>query len=134
MANLIKFLHAAGSASAALIMLAAGVAAAEHALTISFSNERLEFGPGDIIEAVPIVDRNNKPVVAFRMSAEKARAFGTLTANHIGEKVDLIVCGKIVSSPVIQTPILSGSGMVSGGLTSGETRKMAVQLQNGACD
>lgn len=134
MAHLNHMYRITGWTSAALIMLATGVVATEPALTISFSNERLEFGPGDIVEAMPVFDQNNRPVVAFRMSAEKARAFGAMTANHIGEKVDLIVCGRIVSSPVIQTPILSGSGMVSGGLTSGETKKMAVQLQNGACD
>jgi preprotein translocase subunit SecD len=123
-----------GWTSAAVVMLATGVVAAEPVLVISFSNARLEFGPGDIVEAMLVFDQKNRPVVAFRMSAEKARAFGALTANHIGEKVDLIVCGKIMSSPVIQTPILSGSGLVSGGLTSGETKTLAVRLQSGTCD
>lgn len=123
-----------GWTSAALLLLATGVMAAEPALVIAFSNERLEFGPGDIVGAAPIFDQNNRPAVGFRMSAEKARAFGALTANHMGEKVDLIVCGKIMSSPVIQTPILSGSGQISGGFTPEDTKRLAVQLQNGTCE
>ncbi len=123
-----------GWTSAALILLATSVMAAEPALVIAFSTERLDFGPGDIVEAAPILDQNNRPAVGFRMSKEKARAFGALTESHIGEKVDLIVCGKIMSSPVIQTPILGGTGLVSGGLTAGETKKLAELMKNGTCD
>src|SRR5690349_11290607 len=95
MARLFQAFHRAGWAFSALIALASGVAAAEPVLVVSFSNERLEFGPGDIVQAMPVFTQKNVPAVAFRMSAEKARKFGALTAKHIGEKVDLVFCGKV---------------------------------------
>lgn len=127
-------LRAAGWIAAAFYLITSSLAAAEPSLVLSFNNEKLVFAPGDIVEAAVVFDLNNRPGVAFRMSAEKARQFGAMTANHIGEKVDLVVCGKVMSSPVIQTPLMGGSGMVSGEFTMEQAKMLAAQLQAGSCE
>ena len=134
MARLFQASHRAGWAFSALIALVTGVSAAEPVLVISFSNERLEFGPGDIAQAMPVFTQKNVPAVAFRMSAEKSRKFGTLTEKHIGEKVDLVVCGKVVFSPLLNTPILSGSGIIASKLSLDDAKRMAAYLQSGTCE
>jgi preprotein translocase subunit SecD len=57
-----------------------------------------------------------------------------LTAKHIGEKVDLVVCGKVIFSPLINTPILSGSGLIASNLSLDDTKRMAAHLQSGTCE
>jgi preprotein translocase subunit SecD len=119
--------------SAVLMMMASCLAAAEPVLVFAFEKESLIFGPGDIVEASVIFDMNSEPAVAFRMSKEKARAFGELTTRNVYERFDLVVCGKVISSPVIREPILGGSGMVSGGFSVEEAKKIADQLKTGTC-
>jgi preprotein translocase subunit SecD len=119
--------------SAALMVLASTLAAAEPALVLVFKKERLGFGPGDIVETSISFDMNNQPGVIFRMSKEKARAFGELTTRNVAQSFDLVVCGKVISSPVIMEPILGGSGMVSGGFSVEEAKKIADQLKTGTC-
>ncbi len=134
MARLFQASHRAGWAFSALITLASGAEAAEPVMVISFSNERLEFGPGDIVQTMPVFTQKNAPAVAFRMSTQKAREFGALTGRHIGEKVDLVVCGKVIFSPLINTPILSGSGLIASNLSLDDAKKMAARLQSGTCE
>jgi preprotein translocase subunit SecD len=119
--------------SAALMVMTSTLAAAEPALVLVFKNERLGFGPGDIVETSISFDMNNQPAVLFRMSTEKARAFGELTTRNAQQRFDLVVCGKVISSPVIMEPILGGSGMVSGGFSVEEAKKIADQLRTGTC-
>ena len=126
--------YRAGWVFSFLIAMATGVAATEPSLVISFSDERLEFGPGDIVQAMPVFTQKNVPAVAFRMSTEKAHKFGKLTARHIGEKVDLAVCGKVIFSPLITAPILSGSGLIKANLSLDDAKTMAVHLQSGNCE
>jgi preprotein translocase subunit SecD len=133
MSCLLHEAHRAGWVFSLFIALATAVVASEPSLVISFTNERLEFGPGDIVRALPVFPEKNVPAIAFQMSAEKAREFGALTARHIGEKVDLVVCGKVIFSPLIKTPILSGSGVIKSTLSLEEATKMAAYLQRGTC-
>jgi preprotein translocase subunit SecD len=134
MPHLTHLLHTTRRASVALLLMSSTLLAAEPALIISFTTEQLAFGPGDIADASPIFDQNNKPTVAFRMSAVKARKFGAMTAKHVGEKIDLVVCGKIISSPIIREPILGGSGQVSGKFSLAEAEELALKLKKGKCD
>jgi preprotein translocase subunit SecD len=120
-------------AGAALLVMASSLAAAEPALVFVFKKERLSFGPGDIVETSISFDMSNRPAVIFRMSQEKARAFGELTTRNAQQRFDLVVCGKVISSPVIMEPILGGSGMVSGGFSGEEAKKIADQLRTGTC-
>jgi preprotein translocase subunit SecD len=117
------------------LLTATAVLAAEPAMVFSFSNEKLEFGVGDISDAAPVIDAQSAgPIVFFRMSAAKAKAFGQMTSRHVGEVMGLTVCGKLISSPNIQTPIYGDSLQISGGLDAKSASEIARKLKTGTCN
>jgi preprotein translocase subunit SecD len=120
------------SCTSAMVM-ASTLAAGEAALELVFKKERLAFGPGDVVEAGVSFDMSNRPAVIFRMSQEKARAFGKLTTKNVNESFDVVVCDKLISSPVLMSPILGGSAMVSGDFSVEEAKRIADQIKTGTC-
>jgi preprotein translocase subunit SecD len=104
------------------------------ALVFSFTFEKIEFGPGDILDAAAVLDeRGKEPVVNFRMTQAKAAEFGKLTSRYVGNPMDILVCGELISSPVIREPIRAGSGQISGGFKMEEAQLVAEQLRTGVC-
>ncbi len=107
---------------------------AEPVLVFSFVTEKIGFGPGDIMGAAAVVGGpGNELVVTFRMSLAKAAEFGEMTSRHVGDPMDILVCGKLMSSPVIMEPIRAGSGQISGGLQMEEAQIIAEKIRTGAC-
>ena len=46
--------------------------------------------------------------VRVTLAPESAKSFAALTAAHRGEKLDIVVDGKVQASPVLRDPITSG--------------------------
>jgi preprotein translocase subunit SecD len=108
--------------------------AADPVLSFVFKTEKLDLDASGLADASPsFSQQTNEPLVMFRLSKPAARAFGELTARHVGEQMDIIVCGKIISSPVIREPIQGSSGQLSGGFTPEETTALALTLKTGRC-
>lgn len=96
------------------------------------------------IEEVPVVsgedltnakgdfDQNGRPAVAFQFDARGARAFGDYTAQNIGAPFAIVLDGKVISAPVIQSHIPGGSGIITGNFTVEEANRLAVLLSAGA--
>jgi len=104
-------------------------------MVMQVKEEGISFGPGDITDSAPGFDATTgEPVVVFKMSGEKAEKFTELTRRNIGAWMDISVCGKVITSPVIQAAILGGSGQLSGSFTVEETNELAVTLRNGKCN
>ncbi|MHA6346604.1 protein translocase subunit SecD [Roseivivax sp. CAU 1761] len=72
------------------------------------------------------------PVVQFRFDPEGARIFGDLTQQLVGQRFAIVLDGAVISAPVIQEPILGGSGVISGTFTVEETTTLAALLSAGA--
>ncbi|SFE70133.1 protein translocase subunit SecD [Roseivivax sediminis] len=72
------------------------------------------------------------PVVQFRFDTEGARLFGELTQEFLGQRFAIVLDGQVISAPVIQAPILGGSGVISGAFTVDETSTLAALLRAGA--
>ncbi len=70
--------------------------------------------------------------VAFEMREEAAELFAEYTAAHIGDVMAIVLDGVIISSPVIQSAIPDGQGVITGDFSYSEGRSLAVQLQYGA--
>jgi preprotein translocase subunit SecD len=119
----------------ALLLLATPALSAETVLTFAFKTEKLDLDASGLADASQSFDQNtNQPLILFRLSKPATRAFGEITARHVNEPMDLIVCGKIVTSPVIREPIYAGSGQISGTFTVEEAQALAVMLKEGRCD
>ncbi len=72
------------------------------------------------------------PVVQFRFDTDGAIIFGELTQALVGQPFAIVLDGKVLSAPVIQEPILGGSGEISGDFTVEQTNTLAALLRAGA--
>jgi preprotein translocase subunit SecD len=72
------------------------------------------------------------PEVDFRFDAVGGKRFGDVTKANIGRPFAIVLDGKIVSAPVIQTAILGGSGRITGSFTVQEANDLAILLRAGA--
>ncbi len=86
----------------------------------------------ELTDARPDTDQNGTPAVAFRFNPTGARAFGDYTANHIGEPFAIVLDGKVISAPVIQSHIAGGSGIITGRFSVQEATDLALLLRAGA--
>ncbi len=86
----------------------------------------------DIIDAQPGFDQNNRPVVTFRFNTKGAQRFGNLTRDNVNKPFAIILDDIVQSAPVINEPILGGSGQISGNYTTEETGSFAIVLKSGA--
>ena len=87
---------------------------------------------GDLSDAQPGFDQNNRPVVTFRFNQKGAVRFGKLTADNVGKPFAIILDGVIMSYPSINEPILGGSGQISGNFSIDETNNLSIVLRSGA--
>lgn len=86
----------------------------------------------DLTNAKGDFDQNGRPAVSFQFDARGARAFGDYTARNIGAPFAIVLDGKVISAPVIQSHIPGGSGIITGNFTVEEANRLAVLLSAGA--
>ena len=86
-----------------------------------------------LVDAQPSFDQQtNRPMVTFRFNQKGAIQFGKLTQENVGKPFAIVLDGKVVSAPVIQSAILGGSGIITGRFTIQETNDLALVLRTGA--
>ncbi|MCC6148518.1 MAG: protein translocase subunit SecD [Anaerolineaceae bacterium] len=72
------------------------------------------------------------PVVAFELTAQGQRIFADYTTNNVGKYLGIVLDKKVISTPVINTPITEGSGIIEGKFTVEEANGLAIQLRYGS--
>lgn len=72
------------------------------------------------------------PVVTFELKDEGAKIFGDFTTNNINRFLTIVLDGKVISSPRINSAITDGAGMITGNFTIDSANALAVQLKYGA--
>jgi preprotein translocase subunit SecD len=77
-------------------------------------------------------DETGGASIAFNLHPAGAKRFGDETAKNVGERFAIVLDDRIVSAPVIQSPITGGSGRITGNFTIEEAEQMAVVLRSGA--
>jgi protein-export membrane protein SecD len=87
----------------------------------------------DLTDAQPGFDpQTREPVVNFRFNTNGARRFGVVTQENVGRPFAIVLDNKVISAPVIRTPITGGSGQISGSFTVQSANDLAVLLRAGA--
>jgi preprotein translocase subunit SecD len=86
----------------------------------------------ELTNAVPSFDQNNRPAVSFTFGPSGARLFGDYTAANIGKPFAIVLDGKVISAPTIQSHIAGGSGIITGSFTVEESTNLAILLRAGA--
>jgi preprotein translocase subunit SecD len=88
----------------------------------------------DLKSAFTSRDENGRPAVSFSLTAEGAQRFGRLTEQNVGKLLAIVLDGRIVSAPRINSRI-SDSGIITGGPTGfppKEADELALVLRSGA--
>jgi preprotein translocase subunit SecD len=94
--------------------------------------KRVEVSGENLVDAQPTVDQNNRPVVSFRFDPIGARRFGNVTRRNVKKPFAIVLDNEVISAPVIQEPILGGSGQISGNFTAQSAGDLALLLRSGA--
>ncbi len=94
--------------------------------------KRVEVSGENLVDAQPTVDQNSRPVVSFRFDSVGARKFGNVTRRNVKKPFAIVLDGEVISAPIIQEPILGGSGQISGNFTTQSAGDLALLLRSGA--
>jgi preprotein translocase subunit SecD len=76
--------------------------------------------------------QNQTPIVEFRFNGQGARRFGDATTQNIGKRFAIVLDGKVISAPVINSAITGGSGYIEGNFTTETANDLALLLRAGA--
>ena len=94
---------------------------------------RIMVAGDNLVDAQPTFDQNGRPIISFKFDAAGGRKFGDVTKSNIGRRFAIVLDGKVISAPVIQSAILGGSGIIEGGsFTTESTRDLSLLLRAGA--
>ncbi len=86
---------------------------------------------GDIIRDAGVSRGNlGQLQIDFRLTDDGAKKFAEVTRNNVGHRMAIVLDGDLCSAPNIQSPIETGSGMISGSYTEASARELANVLQN----
>src|SRR5438045_245875 len=75
---------------------------------------------GDQIESSnPTTDQTGSRAVGFVLKGDGAKKFADFTTNNINHYFAIVLDGRVVSAPRIESPITSGQGIITGGSIGG---------------
>jgi protein-export membrane protein SecD len=86
----------------------------------------------DLQRARPGFDQNSNPSVDFTMKPRGARIFADITTRNLQKRFAIALDGKVLTAPVIQSPIVGGSGQITGSFTIEGAQELSVLLNAGA--
>ncbi|MBV8683409.1 MAG: protein translocase subunit SecD [Caulobacteraceae bacterium] len=88
---------------------------------------------GEMLTAAsPSHDQNNQPDINFAFNSQGTRRFSEATSQNIGKPFAIVLDGRVISAPVIQTAITGGSGEITGNFTEDSAHNLALLLKSGA--
>ncbi|TAK98383.1 MAG: protein translocase subunit SecD [Rhodospirillaceae bacterium] len=92
---------------------------------------RVEVSGERLIDAQPTF-QNGSPIVSFRFDTAGGRRFGALTTDNVGQRLAVVLDGRVITAPVIKSPIVGGSGIIEGGFSVEGAKDLALLLRAGA--
>lgn len=87
---------------------------------------------GDMLVDANATYHEGQPAVGFRFNALGTRKFAQVTKDNIGRIFAIVLDGRVVTAPRINTVINQGSGVISGSFTTQEANEVALLLRAGA--
>lgn len=89
---------------------------------------------GDCLATASVVfsQNTNQPEISFTLKGQGVEIFGNHTTNNVGKYLAIVLDNQVISSPSINSPITTGSGVIQGRFTIPEANNLAVQLRFGS--
>jgi SecD/SecF fusion protein len=92
--------------------------------------KRAEMDGSGIKSAMVVRGNLGEPEIHFTLDAKGAERFAEITREHVHERLAIILDKELYSAPVIQTPIETGSGQITGNFDNREAFELANVLEN----
>ena len=73
-----------------------------------------------------------QPIVAMKLKGDGINKFAQVTKNNVGQRLAIVLDGKIYSAPRINEAIPSGEAVITGRFTPDEAKDLAIVLRSGA--
>ncbi len=70
--------------------------------------------------------------IAFSLKPEGAKIFADFTSTHVGQYLAIVLDQRVISVPIIKSPITDGQGVIQGNFTAESANTLAIQLRYGA--
>lgn len=70
--------------------------------------------------------------ISFTLKDDATNIFGEYTTSHQQQYLAIVLDKRVISTPIIQSPITDGQGQISGNFTQDTAQTLAVQLRSGA--
>jgi len=87
---------------------------------------------GDLLVDANATYHEGNPAVAFRFNSLGSRKFAQITQENIGKIFAIVLDGKVITAPMINTVINQGSGVITGTFTVSQANELALLLRAGA--
>ncbi len=87
---------------------------------------------GDLLVDANATYHEGQPAVSFRFNNAGAKKFAKITKENIGKFFAIVLDGRVVTAPRINSVIDQGSGVISGSFTPQESNEVALLLRAGA--
>lgn len=72
------------------------------------------------------------PEVSIVFSSDGGKKFADITKRNVGKRVAIVLDDVVIMAPNVNTPILDGNGVISGGFTTDQAKNLSIQLNAGA--
>ena len=92
--------------------------------------KRAEMDGSGIKSAMVVRGTLGEPEIHFTLDSKGAERFAEITREHVHERLAIILDKELYSAPVIQTPIETGSGQITGQFDNREAFELANVLEN----
>jgi preprotein translocase subunit SecD len=86
----------------------------------------------DLKDAKAEINQNKSTVVALEFSPDGAKLFGDLTGKNVGKHISILLDKKVLTSPVVNEPILGGKAVITGSRSIEEAQELAILLRSGS--
>lgn len=91
------------------------------------------FLSGDLLtDAKMSFDQNNAPAVSLWFNSLGGKIFGDITKTSIGKRIAIVLDNRVISAASIHTPILGGTGIITGNFRIEDAQELALLLRAGA--
>jgi preprotein translocase subunit SecD len=93
--------------------------------------KRIVVGGESLTDAQPTNDRGQW-IVSFKFDNAGGRRFCQATTENVQKRLAIVLDAKVISAPVIQSPICGGQGIITGQFTVESATELALLLRAGA--